>query len=464
MLGTLLWQNIYANNLIAPSFIGVSSPLHSDGGPTTSPSLDGTASTFVWDQSGGTSLTPILHANTSTNDIVIVFATTLYRAGSGFSAPGGQGWSSASDVTNNPTAPILRTQVFWKRWGSGSTDDLTPTFSFSGAGDELKMIAAFTMKDCITTGNPFEDIESTTGEDLETLTAPSATSSGSGRTVLRLYLSELSIGLSGPSGSPTNIFSGASYAGGSEAGRAAVAGNYLTGFSAGSTGTQTIGGGGGASSTSIALTLILIPVTPTDSLTPTVHASTAHNDLIIASIWRVATPNTAITPPAGYTLLTSQQKTDGTDLRLDIYYHRYNSGTSDSTPTFTNNNPGSSPWSIALTTWRNVNTTTPFGSFGGITGTGATVTSPAAPVSDNGNKRTDVRFYATENDTNLNVLNGLLAAYSGSSWGSSVGGVSRAGACTYVEDLGVAPAPARSVGNGGANYAGITIILEPAEA
>lgn len=77
----------------------------------------------------GTTLTPTVPANILAGDLVIAHCTSRDAAQT-MTAPGSEGWSASLQT---PTQTGLEDAVFAKVWGSGATDDTTPTFSI-GAG------------------------------------------------------------------------------------------------------------------------------------------------------------------------------------------------------------------------------------------------------------------------------------------------------------------------------------------
>jgi hypothetical protein len=165
--------------------------------------------------------------------------------------PSNEGWTLInSDMESAGTN--LCAGLFWKRWGVNPTDDETPTFT--GTGGTLHM--AYTVwRHCKRTGSPIEANAIGHNTAQSTATAPTVTSGGARRTLLRHFGAQAAA-LSTPS-EGTELFSGAGYftTVGTDGGMAA---SYLRPAASGASGTATAAIG--ASTNWAAVSALLLPI------------------------------------------------------------------------------------------------------------------------------------------------------------------------------------------------------------
>jgi hypothetical protein len=193
---------------IAPLLVGVSAMVDTDG--------------------GSDNLTPTI-ASPSTNSIILAVATRV-GGSANIIAPGSQGWTEFANEGIS-TLEDAELSIFWKRWGSGATDDTTPTFTddTGGGSDWPWSMVCTTWDNCITTGDPYESAHGGANGTGTVLTAPSVANNGIARTAFWVFIAEGSSSLTTFSSS-SNAYSGASYGASTGGNLRATAGRYFRDF------------------------------------------------------------------------------------------------------------------------------------------------------------------------------------------------------------------------------------------
>lgn len=178
----------------------------------------------------------------ATNDVIIAHLELERLSGiPSASAPTGQGWIGVYD-TVLPGA-VTRSQVFYKIWGAGATDNSSPTFTNNGVnfGEWGAVISVW--RGCSTT-TPIEAKAFVSGSTTTNpVTVPSATSLGSGRTALRLVNTDVAPSTLSTPSEGTTIYSGSAYAANDSAANGlnvAFFGSYTSGLGTGAVGTMTV--------------------------------------------------------------------------------------------------------------------------------------------------------------------------------------------------------------------------------
>ncbi len=185
----------------------------------------------------GTTATPDASGlGLAANDILIAHCHLVSASDGVFaSAPAGEGWTrkqDKEDTGGNNSA----TSIFWKRWGSGSTDDSTPSFT-AAAGSLACVLTVW--RGCKTSGDPLSTTAGVNnGSSGTTITGGSATVPGTPGCAAQVFMAAVlpASNVGAPSGSGvTSAYSGGSYAttAGSDRGVAAA---YVTPASAGAFG------------------------------------------------------------------------------------------------------------------------------------------------------------------------------------------------------------------------------------
>jgi len=195
----------------------------------------------------GTSTTPTLPTH-ATDDILLCFS--LSRGTSATLSCATSGWTGLTQV-NNGTA--LRTRVFWKR--ATSSSETNPTVSNS----VTQLVAAFcvSFKNCITSGSPFDNTETSGTDTTTTMTAPTITVNTVKSLLIRAHMSaddnnhgspsEGTLGAGGTSYHTTTGLDGAlSFA-------------YLNKFTTGASGTATMTQGSNGPDNSVSWSILLKP-------------------------------------------------------------------------------------------------------------------------------------------------------------------------------------------------------------
>lgn len=137
----------------------------------------------------GTTLTPTV-PTPSNGDLVLVLLTSRDAAQT-MTAPGSEGWSSVE----SPSQTGLEDVLFAKVWGTGSTDDATPTFSI-GAGTAGWGATAVIIRNPAHATFPWTTVASAVvasgsqaNASSATVTAPSVSDTGTHRTLARFFSS-----------------------------------------------------------------------------------------------------------------------------------------------------------------------------------------------------------------------------------------------------------------------------------
>jgi len=183
------------DDLVAPYVAGISAQ------------VTGTAAT----------LTPTEPVGLVAGDCLLAWVTAKDAAQT-VTAPAGEGWS----LVQNPSQTGLEGFLFAKVWGTGSTDDTTPTFTIgSGTGGWCMTLAnvrnpAHASTPWTTVASAIVASGSQSNAASATVTAPSVTDTGTHRTVTRFFSSadDNVLGLSGSATTNSEgalIFGGADY-------------------------------------------------------------------------------------------------------------------------------------------------------------------------------------------------------------------------------------------------------------
>lgn len=183
---------------------------NASGAPVSAPVYVG-STTFA--DGNTTSATPDFSGLGLASGDILVVCTHLVSAGDGVfsSAPAGEGWTRKQDIEDTGGNNSAMS-VYWKRWGSGSTDDTTPTFT-AGAGSMSAIGSVW--RGCKAAGDPMPATAGTNhGASGTTLTGADATSTNapsSAQVFFGCLLTASNIGA--PSGSSyTSAYSGGTYA------------------------------------------------------------------------------------------------------------------------------------------------------------------------------------------------------------------------------------------------------------
>ncbi len=102
----------------------------------------------------GAARTPDLTPFTLLAGDILIMRAQNRGAGSAatLSLPAGQGWSTIAPLTQSVVG--ISEAAAWKRWGSGDTDDTTPTFTWS-TGGSVNSAAIIILRKCKATGTPY---------------------------------------------------------------------------------------------------------------------------------------------------------------------------------------------------------------------------------------------------------------------------------------------------------------------
>lgn len=138
----------------------------------------------------GTTLTPTVPANVASGDLVVAHCTSRDAAQT-MTNPGSEGWAAGP----TPSQTGLEDAIFFKVWGSGATDDTTPTFSIgsgtAGWGVTLTVFRNPSHATAPWTSTSAAVVASGSAANASsaTVTAPSVNHDGTNRTVVRLFSS-----------------------------------------------------------------------------------------------------------------------------------------------------------------------------------------------------------------------------------------------------------------------------------
>lgn len=193
------------------------------GAASFKPSAGGKAATPVWESSGSistdtnaTGATASVSGTPNTNDILLAHVTITNSSTSTISPPSGEGWSivARADDTANSDCTCA---VYWKRWGSGSTDNTS--IAFTGTAGNMRLVIT-RVSGAHTSGDPFSAGEKATNSGGgagtgTTLTPATVTADGDSsmgdRLVFQFY-SGSATAANISSTTSTTRYSGASYA------------------------------------------------------------------------------------------------------------------------------------------------------------------------------------------------------------------------------------------------------------
>ncbi|MDX1526983.1 MAG: hypothetical protein R3337_00060 [Gammaproteobacteria bacterium] len=102
-------------------------------------------STFAYSLTAGT-LNPVI-PDAQADDILIAHAEWFGDTGQ-IGLPAGEGWTP---YTGGGGSSVHNSQTWWKRWGSGSTDSLSPVFTAAGIQNGMKILV---VRNAVTSGTP----------------------------------------------------------------------------------------------------------------------------------------------------------------------------------------------------------------------------------------------------------------------------------------------------------------------
>lgn len=134
-----------------------------------------------------TGATATVPGTAATNDVIVAHVTITNENGaaSSVSPPAGEGWSIIAS-TSDSAGTDCTCVIYWKRWGTGSTDNTS--VAFTGTSGNMRLVLT-RLRGCKTSGNPYTDATGANGGGAgtgTTLTAPTA-NGGSQKRVLRFY-------------------------------------------------------------------------------------------------------------------------------------------------------------------------------------------------------------------------------------------------------------------------------------
>ena len=134
--------------------------------------------------SNSTNATNTIAGTPATNDVIVAHVTVSGASSSVITPPAGEGWALIVRSDDAPTGSGTSAAVYWKRWGTGSTDNTS--VAFTGTVGNMRL-ALTRLRGCKTSGNPFTASAATTNNgSVTTVTAPTATGAAQQRT-LRFY-------------------------------------------------------------------------------------------------------------------------------------------------------------------------------------------------------------------------------------------------------------------------------------
>ena len=91
-------------------------------------------------------------AGLATGDIILMHVGSRVTGTLTLTPPASQGWTKITETERIVSGAL--DVCYWKRWGSGDTDDTTPTFTLSAAG-ALWNATATVWRGCKSSGNPY---------------------------------------------------------------------------------------------------------------------------------------------------------------------------------------------------------------------------------------------------------------------------------------------------------------------
>lgn len=149
--------------------------------PAAAPSIVYVTAQTAVVTTGTTRTKDLTAAGLAGDDVLIAHAATKITGTITVSPPAGEGWTQIATLNE---ANVTNTW-WWKRWGSGDTDDTTPTFTSSTGGVWDVMVTV--VGGCKTTGDPFSQASSVASlASSTTLTSP-VVSSTVGSATLTLW-------------------------------------------------------------------------------------------------------------------------------------------------------------------------------------------------------------------------------------------------------------------------------------
>lgn len=187
--------------------MGTGAVLAGGGGAPATPVLANVSAMST--DTNATGATNTVPGSPATNNIIEAHITIAGSSASVITPPAGEGWTLAT--RGDDTAGSGCTcATYWKRWGSGSTDNTS--IAFTGTLGNMRLVLK-RITGCKTSGNPYTDATSGGGGGAgtgTTMTAPTATG-GTNKLVVRNF-SGSAAAASGTPDSGTVAYSGASYA------------------------------------------------------------------------------------------------------------------------------------------------------------------------------------------------------------------------------------------------------------
>lgn len=176
-------------------------------GGTGSPQIMGVSA--ISTDTNGTGATATVPGSPATNDVIVAHVTVT-GAPSSISPPSGEGWTSIATTTDS-AGSTTTVAVYWKRWGTGSTDNTS--VSFTGTAGNMRLVLS-RLRGCKTSGNPYTASATGNGGGAgtgTTLTAPTATGASQQR-VMRFYSQSASAANCAVNTPQASTYGGASYA------------------------------------------------------------------------------------------------------------------------------------------------------------------------------------------------------------------------------------------------------------
>lgn len=117
---------------------------------TTAPTFVGYATDT--DVSSATRTVDLSGIGLATNDILLMTVQSRIGGTVSVTLPSGEGWTLIAESERIVAGALEAT--YWKRWGAGSTDDTTPTFTLSTSGLSWAVLCSV-WRGCKTSGNPY---------------------------------------------------------------------------------------------------------------------------------------------------------------------------------------------------------------------------------------------------------------------------------------------------------------------
>lgn len=137
-------------------------------------------SNFGYSITGGTVQTTV--AGVQADDVLIAQIEWFGDSGN-LSVPSGEGWTL---IVGGGTSDEHCTAIYWKRWGSGSTDNLTSTWTMGGIQNAVKVLV---VRDAVDTGTPITNASNQAVSAATKMVAPNVTVDNPRSLVLRMFSS-----------------------------------------------------------------------------------------------------------------------------------------------------------------------------------------------------------------------------------------------------------------------------------